>query len=134
MQQLFAEIGRIMALVDQNSTTWTCHSLTTKAKMDSPWLEQYFPSSISLWIILLKMCIFNKGSGCFIICTTEKCTTWKMRVMFYLVKILRIPSPGDNISNNLEKSALRRQVGEPGYIGFFRNKCQVVGTSKITVN
>ena len=65
------------------------------------------------------MSIFNKGSGCFIMCTTEKCTTWKLRVMFYLVKILRTPSPEDNISNNLEKSALRRQVGEPGYIGFF---------------
>lgn len=67
-------------------------------------------------------------------CTTEKCTTWKLRVMFYLVEILRTPSPGDNVSNNLEKSALRRQVGEPGYIGFFCNKWQVVETSKITVN
>ena len=39
--------------------------------------------------------------------------------MFYLVEILRTSSPGDNISNNPEKSALRRQVWEPGYIGFF---------------
>ena len=35
--------------------------------------------------------------------------------MFYLVEIFRIPSPGDSISSDPEKTALRRQEEEPGY-------------------
>ena len=36
--------------------------------------------------------------------------------MFYLVEIFKISSPGDSISGDPEKTALRRRVEEPGYI------------------
>ena len=35
--------------------------------------------------------------------------------MFYLVGIFRTLSPGDSISSNPERTAPRRQDGEPGY-------------------
>ena len=35
--------------------------------------------------------------------------------MFHLVGIFRTSSPGDSISSNRERTALRRQEGEPGY-------------------
>ena len=39
-----------------------------------------------------------------------------MRVMFYSLGILRTLSPGDSNSSNPERTALRRQRGQPGYI------------------
>ena len=39
-----------------------------------------------------------------------------LRVMFYLVGVFRALSPGDSISSNSERTALRRQGEEPGYI------------------
>ena len=36
--------------------------------------------------------------------------------MFYLVGIFRTLSPGDSISNNPDRTAPRRQDGEPGFI------------------
>ena len=37
--------------------------------------------------------------------------------MFYSVGIFRTSSPGDSISSHPERTALRRQGREPGYIG-----------------
>ena len=42
--------------------------------------------------------------------------------MFYLVDILRTSSLGGSISSNPEKTAPRRQGGEPGYIGVLQQR------------
>ena len=43
-------------------------------------------------------------------------TTWKWRVTFYLVGIFRTSSLGGSFSNNPERTPLRMQREEPGYI------------------
>ena len=53
----------------------------------------------------------------------------KLRVMFYLVGILRASSLEDSLSDN-SKGPLRRGKGEARIYRSFCNKDQVVGTSK----
>ena len=43
-------------------------------------------------------------------------TTWKWRVTFYLVGIFRTSSLGGSFSNNPERTPLRMQREEPGYV------------------
>lgn len=49
--------------------------------------------------------------------------------MFYLSDILRISSPGDNISNSTEKTAPKKKRGSQGIQEVLQQN-QVVGTSK----
>ena len=43
-------------------------------------------------------------------------TTQKLRVVFYLVGIVKTSSVRDSISSNVERTLRRRQGEEPGYI------------------
>ena len=42
--------------------------------------------------------------------------------MFYLAGIFRIPSPGDSISSNPERTVLRKRGEDPGYIEVFQER------------
>ena len=42
--------------------------------------------------------------------------------MFHLVGIFKTSSPGDSISSDRERTALRRREGEPGYVEVLQPK------------
>ena len=54
--------------------------------------------------------------------------------MFYLAGIFRTSSPGGSISSNPEKTAPRRQGGEPGYIEVLQQRADSWEHQKIIVN
>ena len=51
--------------------------------------------------------------------------------MFYSVGIFRTSSPGGSISSNPERTALRRQAGEPGHIGVLQQRAGSLNVKRL---
>ena len=54
-----------------------------------------------------------------------------LRVMFYLVGIFRMASPGDSISSSPERTALRRRGEEPGYLEVLQQRAGSLNIKKL---